>query len=133
MLPSVTAPKASQVVHPINRNYALKPLQHPPQKPSAAPTRTTARSVHQRSAVIRQYVLARADGKCELCEVAAPFRTAKGEPYLEPHHIRRLSDGGPDDPRFMAALCPNCHRNVHFGKEGQSLNARLLDLMQAIE
>jgi hypothetical protein len=34
---------------------------------------------------------------------------------LEPHHIRRLGDGGPDDPRFMGAVCPNCHREIHHG------------------
>jgi 5-methylcytosine-specific restriction protein A len=84
-------------------------------KPATEPVRTTARNVHQRSAAIRRYVLARANKKCELCEAEAPFRTAKGEPYLEPHHIRRLSDGVPDDPRYMAALCLNCHRNVDFG------------------
>lgn len=47
----------------------------------------------------------------------APFRTQDGQPYLEPHHIRRLSDGGPDDPRWVAGLCPNCHRRAHHSLE----------------
>lgn len=49
-----------------------------------------------------------------------------GTPYLEPHHIRRLSDGGPDDPWFVAAVCPSCHREIHFGMHGQAKNEALL-------
>jgi hypothetical protein len=40
-------------------------------------------------------------------------------PNLEPHHIRRLADGGPDHPRWVAALCPTCHRRVHHGVDGK--------------
>ena len=49
-----------------------------------------------RSRAIKVYVLKRSGGKCEGCQSSAPFRTARGVPYLEPHHIRRLSDCGPD-------------------------------------
>ena len=80
---------------------------------------------YQRSAIVRNYVLARAKGHCEACGTPAPFKTTRGRSYLEPHHIRRLSDGGPDDPRFMGAVCPNCHREIHYGAEGVSLNAQL--------
>ncbi|WP_246259362.1 MULTISPECIES: HNH endonuclease [Chelativorans] len=52
---------------------------------------------------------------------------------MEPHHLRRLSDGGPDDPRFVIALCPNCHRRVHHGMDGQAYNTELLDRMALIE
>ncbi len=80
---------------------------------------------YQRSVIVRDYVLARAKERCEACGKPAPFKTNRGRPYLEPHHIRRLSDGGPDDPRFMGAVCPNCHREIHYGVEGASLNAQL--------
>jgi 5-methylcytosine-specific restriction enzyme A len=78
-------------------------------------------------------VLRRAEGSCEYCTTPAPFKTKQDLPYLEPHHIRRLSDGGPDDPRFMAALCPNCHRQVHYGLDGDQLNATLTDLIRKKE
>lgn len=80
------------------------------------------RSYYQRSDAVRQYVLARASGACEGCKQPAPFMNRKGQPYLEPHHIRRLTDGGPDDPRYVIALCPNCHREVHSGVEGEKRN-----------
>jgi 5-methylcytosine-specific restriction enzyme A len=70
-----------------------------------------ARSLYrQRSAAVREYVLARADGICESCSKLAPFSRPDGTPYLEPHHTRRLSDGGPGLPRWVGAICPNCHR-----------------------
>jgi len=83
------------------------------------------RTYRLRSEAVRQYVLARANGNCESCDCDAPFDTTAGTPYLEPHHIRRLTDGGPDDPRFMGAVCPNCHREIHHGKNGQKRNSEL--------
>jgi 5-methylcytosine-specific restriction enzyme A len=80
----------------------------------------------QRSESVRVYVLRRASGKCEACNNKAPFTTKQNHPYLEPHHILRLSDGGPDNPRSVAALCPNCHREAHHGKQADELNQRLL-------
>ncbi len=94
---------------------------------------TAKRTIYQRSADVRAYVLARAKGICQGCDHPAPFMRADGSPYLEPHHIRRASDGGPDDPRFVIALCPNCHRRVHFGADGPAYNAVLLDRMKMIE
>lgn len=96
---------------------------------------TTQRTVNivERSRKVRDYVVARAKGSCEGCEEPAPFLTPAGVPYLEPHHIRRLADGGPDDPRFVIALCPTCHRHVHFGENGPAYNNELLDKMLTIE
>jgi 5-methylcytosine-specific restriction enzyme A len=95
--------------------------------------RAARRNLYKRSQTVRRYVLARAAGVCELCNLPAPFQTAQGEPYLEPHHIRRLSDGGPDDPRFMAGLCPNCHREVHHGVGGPRKNSQLQETIKAKE
>jgi 5-methylcytosine-specific restriction protein A len=80
----------------------------------------------QRSESVRVYVLRRANGKCDACNNEAPFITKQNRPYLEPHHILRLTDGGPDNPRSVAALCPNCHREAHHGKGAEELNQRLL-------
>ncbi|MBR1155095.1 HNH endonuclease [Bradyrhizobium sp. JYMT SZCCT0428] len=94
---------------------------------------TVVRNVYQRSQDVRNYVLARALGNCEGCGSPAPFSRKDGSPYLEPHHIRRVSDGGPDDPAFVIALCPNCHRHVHAGADGDIYNSSLLDRMVTIE
>jgi 5-methylcytosine-specific restriction protein A len=90
-------------------------------------------NAYRRSQAVRVYVLRRAAGICEGCGAEAPFLRPDGRPYLEPHHIRRRADGGPDHPRWVAALCPNCHRRVHCGKDGASYNSSLADLIGARE
>lgn len=90
-------------------------------------------SYRERSKAVRDYVLARSQGICELTSKPAPFITKAGKPYLEVHHILRLSDEGPDDPRFVAAICPSVHREIHFGINGDKLNAQLLEKIKDLE
>lgn len=86
-----------------------------------------------RSRAIKLYVEKRADGTCEGCKHEAPFSTQQGRPYLETHHIRRLSDGGPDHPRWVVALCPNCHRRAHYADDGERYNQRMADIAGLLE
>jgi hypothetical protein len=61
-------------------------------------------------------VLLRANGICEKCNKNAPFiRKKDNTPYLEVHHKIMLSDGGEDTLENAIAICPNCHRELHFG------------------
>lgn len=89
--------------------------------------------VYVRSARLKAYVIRRANGVCEGCCSPAPFLTRKNTPYLEPHHIRRVADGGPDHPRWVIALCPNCHARVHHGMDGFEYNEHLALRMAEIE
>jgi 5-methylcytosine-specific restriction protein A len=62
--------------------------------------------------------LSRSKGQCEECQKPAPFfRKSDGSPYLEVHHKVQLSQGGMDTIGNVLALCPNCHRKLHFGQE----------------
>ena len=79
----------------------------------------------QRSENIKEYVLKRANGTCELTGERAPFIKDNGEPYLEVHHIHRLSDGGLDHPVNCAAITPNSHREIHYGIDGKILDEKL--------
>lgn len=85
-----------------------------------------------RSEAIKKYVLMRANGVCEGCGKGAPFKTKSG-PFLEAHHVNRLSDGGPDHPHLVIALCPNCHREIHYGINGNSYNQILIDNLKILE
>lgn len=87
----------------------------------------------QRSNEIREYVLRRAQGVCELTGEKAPFHKPNGDPYLEVHHIRKLSDGGLDHPINCAAITPNAHRHIHFGASGDELDERLSTLIRLKE
>ena len=93
--------------------------------PTGSPPIERKRNVYQRSQAVKIYVLKRSKGICEACNQPAPFNRPSGKYYLEPHHIRRVADAGPDHPRWVAALCPNCHRRVHHGEDGDQLNRRL--------
>lgn len=88
---------------------------------------TSARpsTVYERAEAVRVYVLARSKGECECCRSPAPFTRSDGTAYLEPHHTRRVSDGGPDHPKWVGAICPNCHREIHFGIHGPHKNQSL--------
>jgi 5-methylcytosine-specific restriction protein A len=86
-----------------------------------------------RSRAIRLYVLRRAGGVCEGCRVTAPFVTPANFPYLEPHHVRRLTDGGPDSPSFVIAVCPNCHRRAHYSRDAGEYNAKLTEIVEKLE
>ncbi|MEB2604822.1 HNH endonuclease [Burkholderia cenocepacia] len=57
-----------------------------------------------------------ARGICQGCGNPAPFeRKATGRPYLEVHHVVPLAEGGDDTVSNAIALCPNCHRERHYG------------------
>ena len=89
--------------------------------------------VRERSEAVRIYVLRRAKGICEGCSNPGPFVTQAGHRFLETHHIRRRADGGPDHPRWVAALCPNCHRRVHHGTDGPEYNAAIAKRLEKTE
>jgi 5-methylcytosine-specific restriction protein A len=76
----------------------------------------------KRSQIVKRYALVRAKGICENCNADAPFVTTSDKPFLEVHHIFSLADDGPDETQNVAAVCPNCHRKLHFGKETILLN-----------
>lgn len=71
---------------------------------------------YRRNTDVIQEVLLRAKGLCERCKSKAPFSRARdGTPFLEVHHVVMLADGGEDTVDNATALCPNCHRELHFG------------------
>jgi len=55
----------------------------------------------------RQSVMARSDG---FCEVRTPMCDARAN---QVHHIKRRSQGGPDEPGNLLATCASCHDWIH--------------------
>jgi 5-methylcytosine-specific restriction protein A len=78
--------------------------------------RLVATLVFNRNPDVVAATLERANGRCEVCLCVAPFnRKTNGTPYLEVHHRIRLADDGMDTVANAIALCPNCHRQAHYG------------------
>lgn len=96
------------------------------QKPNdgTAEALTVVTTARQRSAEVRTYALLRAGGACEYCG-ASGFKLPDGSVYLETHHIDPLSKGGPDSVDNVAALCPNHHREAHYGSSSAVIYAVL--------
>lgn len=70
---------------------------------------------------VRDYVISRANGHCQLCGVQAPFNSPDGKPYLELHHVIPFRDGGDDSTHNLVALCPNCHRKIEVSPMSSDL------------
>jgi hypothetical protein len=101
-------------------------------RPSLPPK--VRRAIYRASSkAIRKYALKRASGHCEGCGCRAPFLGKTKEPYLEVHHTLWRADDGPDDPNYVIALCPNCHRRTEFGSDAKVFNASLIRKLAKIE
>ena len=94
---------------------------------------TGTTTLYYRDPKVRAWVLQRADDHCELCDTLAPFFTENNVAYLESHHIIMLSEGGNDTPDNTAALCPNCHRNLHYGITRENLQEQLSKIVLSEE
>jgi len=71
----------------------------------------------RRNAAVVAGAVARADSKCEMpdCDRYL-FQRPDGSTFLEVHHVVPLAEEGDDTMRNAAALCPTCHRELHYGE-----------------
>lgn len=79
----------------------------------------------ERSAVVRQMVMARSNGCCEWCGQPG-FKKHDGQIYLESHHVVPLYQDGDDSIENVIALCPNDHRMAHYGENRDDLAIEML-------
>jgi 5-methylcytosine-specific restriction protein A len=103
------------------RDDAKLPLFAKPQGNPSPTSATVEVTQYQRDVQVKAWVLKHANGICECCRNHAPFKRVDGRPFLEVHHLHHLADGGSDTTTNAVALCPNCHRQLHYG-----MNAGLL-------
>lgn len=70
---------------------------------------------YRRKPIFVKFVKKRDEEECQAC--GCKIKKKKKGYYVEVAHIKALSEGGPDDPRNMVALCPNCHKKLDVGRE----------------
>lgn len=100
----------------VSRFRREKDLQAP--QGNATPNRQVKESTSfNRDPKVVAWVLKNSDGICESCNEPAPFSKPDGDFYLEVHHLRRLADGGSDTITNAVAVCPNCHRRLHYAND----------------
>lgn len=93
----------------------------PPPGRKAPAKSNTITTQYQRDPEVVAWILEQAAGACEACGENAPFQREDETPYLEVHHLRMLADGGSDTTTNTIALCPNCHREFHYGRNKKVL------------
>jgi len=81
---------------------------------------------YERDPKVVAWVLENANGICEGCDKKAPFIKQKdSSAYLEVHHVKRLASSGRDTIDNAVALCPNCHREAHYGEKKNIFTEKL--------
>ncbi len=86
---------------------------------------------YARDKKVRDAVLRRAKGKCELCGQLG-FMKRRGGRYLESHHVIFLANEGADRLTNVIALCPNDHREAHFGKRSAAIENEMVLKLKSI-
>jgi hypothetical protein len=81
---------------------------------------------------VRARVLVRAKGSCEFCGVLG-FECEDGSRYLQSHHIIKLADDREDRMTNVIALCPNHHREAHYGVSREKLEAKMAQIVRELE
>ncbi|MGE5540226.1 MAG: HNH endonuclease [Gemmatimonas sp.] len=97
----------------------------------APPRVPTSGMTYARDSRVRSQVLLRAAGKCEYCGQHG-FSGVSGAPYLECHHIIALANDGSDRVDNVIALCPNDHREAHFGVRGKKMEEEMIAIVRRV-
>ena len=128
---------AAQVITPqevfrrVNKSTILDRAKTVRGKPERRPVERTE---FIRNPYIVAAVLLRSDGKCEMPDCSRElFKRDDDSTYLEVHHVVPLSEEGDDTFINAAALCPHCHREVHYGKNRHALRNKLRVYIEAME
>ena len=120
----------AEVVGKARRETILDRAKSAKGKPSR---RTVQRNDFVRNPYVVAAAIIRSNGKCEMPNCTRDlFSKDDGSPYLEVHHVHPLAEGGDDTLVNAAALCPHCHRFLHFGLERRAMRATLAASVAAI-
>ena len=86
---------------------------------------------YARDPQVRDAVLKRADGRCEYCGQLG-FIKADGNRYLETHHIIALANDGADRVANVIAVCPNHHREAHYGVDSECIEKEMIAKLKRV-
>ena len=99
---------------------------------TASPDRTQSETwSYARDPKVREAVLKRANGKCEFCGKLG-FMKTDGTRYLESHHVIALAADGADRLTNVIALCPDDHREAHFGARSEEIEREMILRLKAL-
>lgn len=106
---------ASKIASTANAADLLERARKAKGKPAKQPKTI---SDFKRNLAVVAGALARSKGRCEMPKCSTSlFKKEDGSNFLEVHHVVPLGEGGDDTLINAAALCPMCHRELHYGAE----------------
>jgi len=126
------AAKGSVFNHVSQRKSAINDLEAIPEGTKIPERLKTEGHAFMRNRMVRDYVIRRANGKCEYCG-ALGFLMQNNRRYIEVHHIIGLGNNGPDTINNVIGLCPSHHREAHFGLAAGELNQHMQAKVNAIK
>ena len=115
------------------RKLNTKTSKSKPQGQINPESKTSSSNQYYRDPAVRAWVLELSNGNCEACGEAAPFHSADGSAFLETHHMKRLADDGPDVVENAVAICPNCHRRLHYSADRLDFAAKVFEKVNRLE
>lgn len=131
--PTADPDELEERVHRAKRVLRSRRGDRPPPLASGQPTsETTTTTRFVRDPEVVAWILEKAGGICEVCALPAPFEDKHGDPYLEVHHVRPLADGGPDQADNAIAVCPNCHRRMHYSADKDAIRAATITQLKRL-
>jgi 5-methylcytosine-specific restriction endonuclease McrA len=90
-------------------------------------------NTYPRNSILKNYVKRRSNYSCEMLNCTYQgFQKENGEPYIEVHHVIPLSEEGEDSVYNTVALCPNCHRALHYANNREELREILLNYLRNV-
>jgi 5-methylcytosine-specific restriction protein A len=114
--------------------YLKKPIKDEPEGKSKPRKKiSTPQEVYERDPKVKAWVLQNSKGCCECCKNNSPFIASNGMPFLEVHHLKTLATGGSDKTSNTVALCPNCHRELHFGIDKEKLTLQMYNQIKRLK
>lgn len=118
----------------LRTSYEVEGKQMPMPKGLLKPEKrlVQARAEFVRDPSVVAWVLDQAKGRCECCGTSHTFLTDSGQMYLEVHHVVPLAEGGPDTPQNAVAVCPTCHRALHYASDRQERREKLYGSLERL-
>ena len=114
-------------------NNSFKKTKKSPPSGSKKPKKSqTSSTKYVRDPEVVAWILNFANGICECCKKPAPFNKEDGTSFLEVHHLKQLADGGSDTTTNAIAVCPNCHRELHFGVNKVNIKKEVINSIERL-
>lgn len=111
------------------RSNGLMDLGSPPPGVESPDRALSSGYTVKRDEKVRAYVVERSEGRCEHCNKEG-FPMANGRRYVEAHHIIALANQGCDTVDNVIGLCPDHHREAHYGASAEALEARFIEIVK---